>query len=136
MSSLTRWEPTARWNPFRELEEMEKRLSSLFGRTQVPTGGDKKEAITVAEWSPLVDISEDEKEYVIKAEVPEMKKKRSRSMSTTMSSRSAESGSTKRKKKGRNITASSGRTAVSCGALPFPKMPTDPRSMQSTKTAC
>jgi len=73
MSGLTRWEPTTRWNPFKELEEMEKRLSSFFGRTPVSTG-DKKEAITVAEWSPLVDISEDEKEYVIKAEVPEMKK--------------------------------------------------------------
>lgn len=53
---------------------MEKRLSTLFGRPPVSTGGDKKEAISVAEWSPLVDISEDEKEYVIKAEVPEMKK--------------------------------------------------------------
>lgn len=73
MSGLTRWEPTTRWNPFKEIEEMEKRLSSFFGRTPVSTG-DKKEAITVAEWSPLVDISEDEKEYLIKAEVPEMKK--------------------------------------------------------------
>lgn len=73
MSGLTRWEPTTRWNPFKEIEEMEKRLLSFFGRTPVSTG-DKKEAITVAEWSPLVDISEDEKEYLIKAEVPEMKK--------------------------------------------------------------
>ena len=74
MSALTRWEPATRWNPFKELEEMEKRLSSYFG--QAPTAGnsDKKEAITVAEWSPLVDISEDDKEYVIKAEIPEMKK--------------------------------------------------------------
>ncbi len=74
MSGLIRWEPTTRWNPFKEMEEMEKRLSSFFGRTPVPTTGDKKEAITVAEWSPLVDISEDDKEYVIKAELPEMKK--------------------------------------------------------------
>jgi HSP20 family protein len=74
MSALTRWEPASRWNPFKEVEEMEKRLSTLFGRTPVPTGGDKKEAITVAEWSPLVDITEDEKEYLIKAEIPEMKK--------------------------------------------------------------
>ena len=74
MSVLTRWEPTTRWNPFKEIEEMEKRLSTYFGRTPVPTSGDKKEAITVTEWSPLVDISEDDKEYVIKAELPEMKK--------------------------------------------------------------
>jgi HSP20 family protein len=74
MSALTRWEPTTRWNPFKEIEEMEKRLSTLFGRAPIATGGDKKEAITVAEWSPLVDITEDDKEYVIKAELPEMKK--------------------------------------------------------------
>ena len=74
MSALTRWEPTTRWNPFKEIEEMEKRLSSYFGRTPTSTGIDKKEAITVAEWSPLVDISEDEKEYLIKAEIPEMRK--------------------------------------------------------------
>jgi HSP20 family protein len=30
--------------------------------------------MTVAEWSPLVDIMEDEKEYLIKAELPDMKK--------------------------------------------------------------
>jgi HSP20 family protein len=73
MTALTRWEPITRWNPWRELEEMEKRLSTVFGRVPV-AGGENKEAITVAEWSPLVDITEDDKEYVIKAEIPEMKK--------------------------------------------------------------
>ncbi len=73
MSGLTKWEPATRWNPFKEIEDLEKRLSGFFGRTPV-SGGDKREAITVAEWSPLVDISEDDKEYLIKAEVPEMKK--------------------------------------------------------------
>jgi len=53
---------------------MEKRLSTIFGRAPVTTGGEKKEAISVAEWSPLVDITEDEKEYLVKAELPEMKK--------------------------------------------------------------
>jgi HSP20 family protein len=53
---------------------MEKRLSTIFGRAPVATSGDKKEAITVAEWSPLVDITEDDKEYLVKAELPEMKK--------------------------------------------------------------
>ncbi len=74
MSGLTRWDPSARWNPWKELEEMEKRLSTIFGRASVTTGGEKKEAIAVAEWSPLVDITEDEKEYLVKAELPEMKK--------------------------------------------------------------
>lgn len=30
--------------------------------------------MTVAQWSPAVDISEDEKEYVVKAELPDLKK--------------------------------------------------------------
>jgi len=74
MSALTRWEPLARWSPLKELEEMEKRLSSFFGHVPSRLDGDKKEAIAVTEWSPLVDITEDEKEYLVKAEIPEMKK--------------------------------------------------------------
>lgn len=73
MSTLTRWEPVTRWSPIKELEEMEKRLSTWFGQPAFRRDSEK-EAMTVAEWSPLVDIAEDEKEYVIKAEVPEMKK--------------------------------------------------------------
>jgi HSP20 family protein len=42
--------------------------------TREATGNGGKEALTVAQWSPLVDITEDEKEYLIKAELPEMKK--------------------------------------------------------------
>lgn len=74
MSSLTRWDPFVRWSPLKELEELEKRLSTIVGRAPVVASGDKKEALTVAEWSPLVDITEDDKEYLIKAELPEMKK--------------------------------------------------------------
>ncbi len=74
MSMLARWEPfKTRMNPFRELEEMEKRLSTIFGRSSLRPEGEK-EAMTMAEWSPLVDITEDEKEYLIKAEVPDVKK--------------------------------------------------------------
>ena len=74
MSTLTRWEPLSRWNPLKEVEDLEKRLSHLLGRG-VPAGGsDKNEAITVANWSPVVDISEDDKEYIIKAELPDVKK--------------------------------------------------------------
>jgi HSP20 family protein len=74
MSVLTRWEPLTRWSPLKELEEMEKRLSTIFGRSPMGIDAEKKEAISVTEWSPLVDISEDDKEYVVKAEIPEMKK--------------------------------------------------------------
>ena len=66
MNSLTKW------NPFRELEDIQNRLSSIFGRT--PIRGLGEEAMTVIEWRPLVDIVEDEKEYLIKAELPDVKK--------------------------------------------------------------
>lgn len=61
-----------RWDPFRELEDMSDRLNRVFARPAVRTGG--KETLTVADWIPVVDISESEGEYVIKAELPEVKK--------------------------------------------------------------
>ena len=63
-----------RWDPSREMEELQNRLSNFFGRTPARLGDTKEESITVAEWAPLVDITEDEKEYIIKTELPEVKK--------------------------------------------------------------
>ena len=60
----------AKWNPLSELSEVQSRLSSLFGRLNMHTGGDTG----FADWSPLVDVSENEKEFVIRAEVPDVKK--------------------------------------------------------------
>jgi len=63
-----------RWDPFRELDELQTRLSALFGRAPVRKNGSKDEALAVAEWAPVVDIVEDDNEYLIKAELPEVKK--------------------------------------------------------------
>ena len=68
MNVLTRWEP------FREMADLQNRLSSLLGRAPVRRQDGQEESITVAEWAPLVDITEDDKEYLIKAELPEVKK--------------------------------------------------------------
>src|SRR5881398_967242 len=67
MNTLTRWEP------LREMEDLQSRLSTLFGRTPMRRGNGK-ESITLPDWTPLADITEDEKEYVIKAELPELKR--------------------------------------------------------------
>jgi len=50
---------------------MQDRLTSFFGR-RVPLlkGGAEGEEFTVATWAPRVDIAEDDKEYVINAELP------------------------------------------------------------------
>jgi len=61
-----------RWDPFRELEEMSHRLNRMVTRPATGTNG--KEALTVADWMPTVDISETAGEYVIQAELPEVKK--------------------------------------------------------------
>jgi len=62
-----------RWDPFRELEEMSDRLNRVFARPALRTTNGK-ENLTVADWMPTVDISETEGEYLIKAELPEVKK--------------------------------------------------------------
>jgi len=57
-----------RWEPFREFEDMFRNYSPMFGRSLRRVGGE------VAEWTPLADITETDKEYLIKADLPEVKK--------------------------------------------------------------
>ncbi len=61
-----------RWNPFREFEAMQNRMSNLLARPLLPSGID--EPTGMSEWTPLVDVEESDKEYTIKAELPEVKK--------------------------------------------------------------
>ena len=65
-----------RWNPLREMEEAQRRMSSLLEWTPFRRGNltPEDETITVPEWAPLVDIAEDNKEYLIKLELPEVQK--------------------------------------------------------------
>jgi HSP20 family protein len=73
MGSLMRFDPS-RWDPFKELEEISDRFNRIFGR--LPARRESgREAMTVADWAPTVDITEDDKEYLIKAEIPEVDKK-------------------------------------------------------------
>jgi len=63
-----------RRNPAQEFSEMQNRLWNLLGRSPIPAEMGKEESITVAEWAPPVDITEDEKEFLIKAELPGLTK--------------------------------------------------------------
>jgi HSP20 family protein len=73
--TLSVWEPFSTWKPFRELEEMQNRLTSFFGR-RLPLFDEFPEAeeLTPAAWIPRVDVVEQEKEYQIDVELPGMKK--------------------------------------------------------------
>jgi HSP20 family protein len=67
-----------RWDPFRELEEMNERLNRAFGGLGRPGAARAseagREALTVPDWAPVVDITETDEEYLIKAEIPEVKR--------------------------------------------------------------
>jgi len=62
-----------RWNPLRELEDFQNRILSAFNPTSARRGNGQ-DSLALAEWMPLVDIAEDDKEYIITAELPEVKK--------------------------------------------------------------
>ena len=62
------------WNQLRQLEALQQGLGSLFTRTPAQWPEGQEEPLAAAEWAPLVDISESEKEYLIKAELPEVKR--------------------------------------------------------------
>lgn len=62
----------AKWNPLNELGEVQNRLSSLFGRSTLRNFGDG--GLDFADWTPLVDVSENEREFIIQAELPDVRK--------------------------------------------------------------
>ena len=60
-----------RWNPFQELDQLQDRMRSLFMKSG--NGGSALIAGSeFADWSPAVDIEEDEKEYTITADLPDV----------------------------------------------------------------
>lgn len=65
-----------RWNPFRDMEEIQRRLASVLDMTSPRRNAmtPDEENITVPEWTPAVDIIEDQNEYLIKVELPEVQK--------------------------------------------------------------
>lgn len=69
--SLIRYEPAT--FPFlREMEDMSERFNRFIGTRTRPTG--ENESLILTDWMPAVDIQETETEYLLKAELPEVKK--------------------------------------------------------------
>src|SRR5947209_18848612 len=64
------------WNPLREIDEAtQNRLNRFFlGGFPNRMGSGEIHSLPVADWSPEVDISEDDHGYLLKADLPEMKK--------------------------------------------------------------
>ena len=68
--NLIRYEPTT-FPLFREMEEMSDRLNRFLGIRTRPNG---RELLTVTDWTPVVDIQETDVEYLVAAELPEVRK--------------------------------------------------------------
>ena len=68
MNALTRWDP------FKEMEDMQTRMARLFGMAPGRLTNGDKESMTITQWAPSVDIIEDDKEWLVKADLPEVKK--------------------------------------------------------------
>ncbi|MGC5296178.1 small heat shock protein sHSP20-GI [Klebsiella pneumoniae] len=67
MSALTPWDP------FRELDELQNRLATMFGRIPQRQGARTgNEAKTTADWALMADISEDENAFLLKLDLPEV----------------------------------------------------------------
>ena len=62
-----------KWDPFRELEDVSTRLNRMFGRfpARAESGN---QMLAMADWAPSVDISETDSAYLIKGEIPGVKK--------------------------------------------------------------
>ena len=63
-----------RWNQSKDKEAFRHGLHGLLTRSASHWPEAQDEVLDATEWSPLVDISEDDLEYRIKAELPEVKK--------------------------------------------------------------
>jgi HSP20 family protein len=63
------------WNPLREMAEAQNRFNPfLWDGFPNRMGSGEIPSLAVADWSPEVDISEDDHGYLLKADLPEMKK--------------------------------------------------------------
>jgi len=66
MNPLACWNQL-RWNQLNELEDLQHTLGSLFSRSH-------ENRVKVAQFIPLVDVSEDTRGYLIRVELPQVKK--------------------------------------------------------------
>jgi HSP20 family protein len=64
-----------KWEPFRDMDDAFNRfVADTLRRLPVQSSNPAGEAQQVREWAPLADVCENEAEYVIKAELPEVRK--------------------------------------------------------------
>ncbi|HET9693053.1 MAG TPA: Hsp20/alpha crystallin family protein [Steroidobacteraceae bacterium] len=64
-----------KWEPFRDMDDVFNRFfADTLRRFPMQAGALPSEGSQAREWAPLADVSESEGEYLIKAELPEVRK--------------------------------------------------------------
>lgn len=83
MNGLTQYDPfkvtfdpfrMPMFDPFKEMKDFQNRFTTMFNRLPLKGELGKEESLSLAQWMPAVDIIEDEKEYLIKAELPDVRR--------------------------------------------------------------
>ncbi len=62
------------WEPFKELADIQNRLSSLFSRNREHDALGESTLLPDVDWAPAVDVSEDDREYLLTADLPDVEK--------------------------------------------------------------
>ena len=64
-----------KWEPFRDMDDMFNRFfADTLRRFPMQGGAPGTDGLQSREWAPLADVSENDGEYIIKAELPEVRK--------------------------------------------------------------
>jgi len=72
--NLIRRNNPSNWDPFREFQELSDRLNRLFEPNYGASEAAREQTLTVFDWAPAVNISETDKAYLVKADLPDVKK--------------------------------------------------------------
>lgn len=64
-----------KWDPLKEIGYLQNRIGHLFDHNnQKPADSNNDSDLTRTDWTPVVDITEDDDNYLIEAELPQVKK--------------------------------------------------------------
>jgi HSP20 family protein len=71
---LARRQAVNAWDPFREFQDLSERLNRVFQANHNANNDGREQALTVFDWVPAVNISETDKAYLVRADLPEVLK--------------------------------------------------------------